>query len=242
MTQHPQGPPEAGDPPAEEPVPPPEFLAELAEAFRRLRPQGSAEWNFSDAFTRLETQFGSGRGAVQGLPVRPGSAPAAPPSEGRGATGWCRPAWPIGCSTGRWPTDCSAGSTSAPTAAARRATEEALAEGLAGVAGGFDATVEAFRFLAARVEGLEDAAGTRRASAVDGVAWLVPPPALSTGPAPVARGVGVRPGRARSPRRVRRRRAHLGPRGGRTRGAGASPAVRSPGTPRPAGPTSTWGR
>lgn len=31
-----------------------DLAAELAEAFRRLRPQGSAEWNVSDAFGRLE--------------------------------------------------------------------------------------------------------------------------------------------------------------------------------------------
>jgi hypothetical protein len=75
-------------------------------------------------------------------------------------------------------------------AAAQRASADALDDVLATAAAGFDATLEAFRFLAARVEALEDAAAASR-NAVDGMAWLVPPPDLSVWAGPVSQWVAA---------------------------------------------------
>ena len=161
--------------------PPPGFFTELADAFRRHRPQGSARWNFADAFGRLESRFGGGR---------TGSDPAAPPATGRD----------VERSVGGPPPDRATTSLShrlfdrtvadrlqpwideRAATAARKATEEALADG---PAGGFDATIEAFRFLAARVEGLETRPAARRAP-LDAMAWLIPPPDLSGWAGPVS--------------------------------------------------------
>jgi hypothetical protein len=149
----------------------------LAEAFRRLRPQGSDRWNFGDAFGRLESLVEDTK-AQPDAPTDPdptGPAQEASPSSfahrvfDRTVADRLQP----------WIEERAA-------AAAQRATQEALADGLAAMAGGFDATVEAFRFLAARVEGLEDAAGRRRAP-VDGVPWLAPPPDLSAWAGPLVR-------------------------------------------------------
>lgn len=156
--------------PGATPPPPPGFLAELAEAFRRHRPQGSLRWNFSDAFTRLEQH-------VRRPPAAGGEGPAAGDRPGRGPATVGRA---VSGRLGRWVDGRAA-------AAARSAVDEALAEGR-GATGATDAAVEAFRFLAARVEGLEDA-GSRRLSPVEGMAWLVPSPALGGWAGPVARWV-----------------------------------------------------
>ncbi|HEX4081855.1 MAG TPA: hypothetical protein VHX40_02740, partial [Acidimicrobiales bacterium] len=60
--------------------------------------------------------------------------------------------------------------------AAGDATREELRKGLGAVREGFAAMVEALRFLAARVEDLEGRRD-RRDDPVDGLAWLVEPPA-----------------------------------------------------------------
>lgn len=171
------------------PAPPPGFLAELAEAFRRRRPQGTARWNFSDAFTRLEQRFGATQpdalpptataastGTAAGSPVAEPSHSLLHRLGDRYVAARLRP----------WIEEWAA-------AAAQAATEQALAEGLARIeealAEGFDATVEAFRFLGARVEAMEDAA-LRRRDPVDAVAWLAPPPALGEWSGPVVEWVG----------------------------------------------------
>jgi hypothetical protein len=65
------------------------------------------------------------------------------------------------------------------TTTAGRITKDALAAAVGGIEDALSATVDAMRFLAARVESMErDAARFREP--VDGVEWLVPPPAVDT--------------------------------------------------------------
>ena len=141
------------------PSPPsPAFLEDLAAAFRRLRPQGTDRWNFSAAFGRLEKVDRAGP---------PAAATAAAPAP-RGAV--------------REAADRHLLSRIEPWIAARAATaagdatREELRKGLGAVREGFAAMVEALRFLAARVEELEGRRD-RRDNPVDGMAWLVEPPA-----------------------------------------------------------------
>lgn len=169
--------------PGATPPPPPGFFFELAEAFRRHRPQGSARWNFSDAFTRLEEQVGSPPAGTGTGPVGTEAATVAGDRDARARHNPARRlldrsvadrlAW--------WVDERAA-------AAARRATKEALGERPDAVTAGFDATLEAFRFLAARVERLEEAAADRR-DPIDGMAWLVPGPELGPWTAPVVEWV-----------------------------------------------------
>lgn len=165
------------------------FAGELAAAFRRLRPQGSARWNFSAAFARLEERFGS-RQAVSGSP--PGAevdATAAPNGTAEGT-----PDSTVGGEPGRSPLHRLADRyligrlrpwvTDQAVAAASRATRETLADERRTTADGFDAAIEAFRFLGARVEQLEDAA-VRRSAPVDAVASLAVQPQLGAWTGPV---------------------------------------------------------
>jgi hypothetical protein len=156
----------------------------LVEAFHRLRPQGSARWNFSDAFGRLESLFGAGRSAPSDVVATDGAA-MRDADAARQPTSLAHRVFDrtVADRLQRWIDERAA-------EAARGAAEEVLGEGLASVAGGFDATIEAFRFLAARVEGLEDSVGARRAP-VDGMAWLVTPPDLSGWAGPVSRWVAA---------------------------------------------------
>ncbi|MGO9458225.1 MAG: hypothetical protein ACLP62_14465 [Acidimicrobiales bacterium] len=164
--------------------PPAGFFAELSEVFRRHRPQGSARWNFSDAFGRLEALFGAGRPASADRPPPAVTLSRTPDASGP-PTSFAHRVFDrtVADRLQRWIDERAA-------EAARGAAEEALGEGLASVAGGFDATIEAFRFLAARVEGLEDSAAARRAP-IDGLAWLVPPPDLVGWADPVSRWVAA---------------------------------------------------
>jgi len=171
-------------------VPPDEFLDELAEAFRRLRPQGSARWNFAAAFAQLERSFGdepprSGVvAASQAVVTDDGSGPG--PGGGRSSQRMARRAAdPVISRVQPW---IEARAAEAATSATRRA----LAEGTSRFEEGFDAVVEALRFLAARVELLEDAAA-RRSAAVDGSAWLVAPPELGAWGGPTARWLAGSP-------------------------------------------------
>jgi len=193
----------SGDEPSPaQPGPPAGFLVELAASFSRRRPQGTARWNFSDAFTRLEKRFGAPAPGIATSAVATGAV-----ATGAGAPG--------AVATGAVATGERAGSPRPPAPAATTgaeageqlhgilhklgdrsvaarlrpwikelapgATERALAEGLGRIeremAGGFDATVEAFRFLAARVEAIEDLA-KREKEPIDAVARLARPPAL----------------------------------------------------------------
>jgi len=142
-----------------------EFFAELERAFERLRPQGSLNWNFSDAFTRLETMFGEPARRPSLATPPPGAAPA---GRGRRRAGARRG---------------EAKPPATDAAVARAEDPEFVAEG-------FDATVEAFRFLGARVEALESAA-RRRHEPVDGLAWLVEPADLSGLAGPLAEWFGA---------------------------------------------------
>lgn len=175
-----------GDLPAPGADPPPPFSAELRTAFRRLQPQGSLHWNFSDAFTRLEQRFSTARlGAPGTRPTNSLNGAAAKPA--RAAGGGPVVAGPrhsllhrlgdryIAARLRPWIEELV-------TAAALEAVDRASAAQKEGMADGFDATVEAFRFLAARVQTLEDAA-TRRHDPIDGLDWLVPSPRLISGPA-----------------------------------------------------------
>jgi len=169
-------------------IPSDEFLEELAEAFRRLRPQGSPRWNFAAAFTQLERNFGEEppeAGVDDPAPgVEAGRVPPGPgPPAGQRAVR--RAADPIISRVQPWIEARAAD-------AASSATRQALAEGMGRVEEGFDATLEAFRFLAARVEALEDAAA-RRSAAVDGSAWLLPSPEVAHWTAPVARWLAGAP-------------------------------------------------
>lgn len=138
-----------------------ELVTELAEAFRRYRPQGSPQWNFADAFRRLEAVVAEGAGAGH----REGEAN---------------------------PDAVAGGITPGPRARLRELAEDRLWSRLrtrvgagedltravewdsARLAEGLDATLEAFRFLAARLEHLERADVIRR-SPIDGCEWLLEP-------------------------------------------------------------------
>ncbi|HMD46641.1 MAG TPA: hypothetical protein VKG43_10795 [Acidimicrobiales bacterium] len=156
-------------------APPPAFVAELKAAFRRLAPQGSVRWNFSDAFTRLESLFGE---PVRRSPLTGSAPPPSAPAPAATGGGWgvaVRQSFREAIT--RWtPTDGERGTTLA---------DERVAQG-------FDATVEALRFLGARVEELE-AAASRRTRPVDGLSWLAPTPDLTGWVAPVLDWLGAHP-------------------------------------------------
>ncbi len=168
-----------------DPGPPTAFLDELGAAFRRLRPQGSANWNFSDAFGRLEQVRDdldrSGPAEAPGAAI-PGAHPV-PENVGRKtATGRLR--LPADRNPrvllDTWFEDRV--SVAAAEAARRVVVEGPVQESVS-------ATVEALRFLAARLERLERAAD-RRDGAVDGLAWLVEPPETARWLDPVRRWLG----------------------------------------------------
>ncbi len=149
-----------------------EAFGELAAAFRRKRPQGTARWNFGSAFTRLDEAFGAEhrtqRAADGPIEVPPVERSGAKEFVHRHLLERLRP----------WVSEQA-------EAAARRA----LASELGRVEDGLEATVEALRFLAARVEEIEDR-HRRGTDPVDGMAWLVPPPDLGAWVTPVARRLG----------------------------------------------------
>lgn len=148
------------------------FLRELAGSFRRLRPQGSLPWNFSDAWVRLERSQARIRDSLD--ESSPGSSARPPVAEGGrregarasavAAVGRARaalrpllePGHPPDADDARW-----------------RELTEAL-----------DAALEAFRYLTARVEVLEDEAERRRRP-IDGLDWLVAPQPLGEWVGPV---------------------------------------------------------
>ncbi|MGH9081731.1 MAG: hypothetical protein ACRDWN_00155, partial [Acidimicrobiales bacterium] len=138
------------------------FFDELGAAFRRLRPQGGHRWNFGGAFRQLETVVRRGvRLAGDGAGGN-GTAP-----DGRDET----PRTQLDRAVAR----VVAGRLDG---AARRVVRETVGPPLADVHEALDATTEAFRFLSARIDALEDATARRRMP-VDGMAWLVPAPDLA---------------------------------------------------------------
>jgi hypothetical protein len=135
----------------------------LHQAFTRLSPQGSDSWNFLAAFTHLGDRYG---------PYHPGAsalsdALAADHAEGRrtGPLDRLRPRRDRG---GR------------PAEGEKTDLEEAMGH-----------VVEAFRFLSARVETLEERLAAQDRP-VDGAAWLVPARALGPLAGPVASYVSAR--------------------------------------------------
>lgn len=176
-------------------TPPGGIAAELGAAFRRLRPQGSDRWNFAAAFARLEERYGrpSPAGDLEAAGTDPGGE--APPAGGPVGGGEAVPDRSrLHRLADRYVTErLEAWIADLATAAADRATAAALAREHGSIAEGFDAAVEALRFLGARVERLEDAAGRRR-DPVDAVGTLAPPPQLAAWTAPVVGWVrGARP-------------------------------------------------
>jgi hypothetical protein len=149
-----------GDPPGSSPPGDPlsRFLDGLHDHFATYRPQGSAAWNFGAAFRRLEEAWGRtfatdrARALGEEVDAPDSSAPGGPRSLSQRIAGRL--------SKGRE----EQGSASAPDA---DRTEE-----------GFDATLEALRFLAARVATLEHEAAAR-AEPVEGLAWFEPDDASS---------------------------------------------------------------
>jgi hypothetical protein len=157
------------DPSEEQSVPvPPGFAEELAEHFGDLAPQGAEEWNFADAFGRLRAMSempgvpGLGDEARAEMAAR-ASSPE-PPASGaaRRAAGRLKAE-----RLQPWVDELIREEAARIAAAAVGPVRERLDDSV-------DAVTEALRYLAARVEALEDAiAGHRRP--VDGLFWLLPP-------------------------------------------------------------------
>ncbi len=144
-------------------LPPERFFDALRASFRRLRPQGSDHWNFADAFQRLEVSVGEAE------------------TDEESEEHWASPG------KLRQVADRVILERLEPMVeqAARRASREHLGS----VHASLSATRDALRFLAARVEALEEMAG-RRSDPVDGLAWLLEPPAIGHWGEPVARYLG----------------------------------------------------
>jgi hypothetical protein len=147
-----------GEPPAPDAG---RLVDELHAAFTRHRPQGSARWNFTDAFNRLEREFGAW---VTGSPfvIAPGPIADGAPGAARG-TGRARQLLHRLIRPDRV--------QSVPD------TASIQGDGRGRVESGFDATLEALRYLAVRVGALEDALA-RRDDPIDGLAHLIEPPDL----------------------------------------------------------------
>lgn len=140
--------------------PPAAFFDELGAAFRRLRPQGSHRWNFGGAFRQLETVVKRGA-ALAGTGAEAGAA-----AEGR-----------RGSALSQLDRAVARAVAGRLDEAARRVVRQTVGPPLADVHEALDATMEALRFLSARIDAIEDASARHR-EPVDGMAWLVPPPDL----------------------------------------------------------------
>jgi hypothetical protein len=174
--------------------PPAELWSEVAAAFRRHRPQGSHRWNFAGAFADLERRFGQVRpvaedpGPQGGPAINASEEPPAAGTDEPPAAGSLEPR-PVHSVFRRQVLERLAPWVDARArSVATEVVTEALAEpvrrldgdvrrldgGVLGLESGMASAVEAFRFLAARLETLESAADRRR-SPVDAIEWLVPP-------------------------------------------------------------------
>ena len=141
-----------------DPSPPSEFFEELAEAFRRYRPQGSLEWNFAAAFEMLDNVAAE-------------------------AAAWSGPSEPTTGSEGHLADRLRLPGKLRPSAKEKEPVEDTVLR--RAVAGDLEATLGALRFLAARVERLERAAALQR-QPVEGTEWLLEPPGLDAWTEPVA--------------------------------------------------------
>jgi hypothetical protein len=136
----------------------------LREAFARLAPQGSDAWNFAAAFTQLGDRYG---------PYHPGASALSDELESQRRAAARRP--------GRL--DRLRGARDRPTGAGegdKTELEDAMGQ-----------VVEAFRFLSARVQTLEDRLAVQD-HPVDGPAWFVPARELGPWAGPVAAHVLAR--------------------------------------------------
>jgi hypothetical protein len=137
------------------------FLEELRAAFNRFEPVGTLEWNFADAFNRLEREFGVW--ANFSPLIGDIETPPAPPRNLRQ----------------RFSHRLAVRNETTPdhqndVLAARAHVDSVLGDGRGRVDSGFDATLEALRFLAARVGRLEEAL-RRTQHPIEGLAQLVEP-------------------------------------------------------------------
>jgi hypothetical protein len=132
--------------------------AALRDAFTRLSPQGSDEWNFQAAFTHLGDRYGPYHPGASGLSDLLGPRPENDPRGTGGLRGR------LGGRGGRAPRPDGEKSE----------LEEAMAQ-----------VVEAFRFLSARVSTLE-ARVAAQDHPVDGAAWLTPARDLDDWTGPIA--------------------------------------------------------
>ena len=154
-----------------------EVTRKLLESFDRYRPQNTPRWNFLDAFTRLQ------RVAHRTDPERGTDAAAAHPSTHPAAgSGGSRGA--VQRAADRWRKPLRHPSASGGGEAPGR---DGL--GVDRVDEGFDATLEAFRYLLGRVEALEVAAA-RRSDPVPSMVWLDPPAPDTRWAVPIATGMG----------------------------------------------------
>jgi hypothetical protein len=149
------------------------FLGELTGSFRRLRPQGTLRWNFSDAWVRLERSLARLRENLDEPAAGPGAGAAGGDS---GRTGRARATAVAAVERARAARRALLEPDRPPAADDARWRE--LTESL-------DAALEAFRYLTARVEVLEDEAERRRRP-IDGLDWLVAPPVLGEWVGPVS--------------------------------------------------------
>lgn len=160
-----------GDPPGATDEQLSRFLDGLRDHFATYRPQGSAAWNFEAAFQRLEETWGRTFHADRAVRAH---------DEGTGAV----PEPPAGSRSKRMAgrLGMARAEPSVPKAVEFDRAEE-----------GFDAALEALRFMAARVERLERDAAVRRRP-VDGLAWFEPDDVVPLHAARVAdavRGDGI---------------------------------------------------
>jgi hypothetical protein len=142
-----------------------EVIEELHHAFTRHEPRGSARWNFADAFTRLEREFGawvigSDLGELSDAIVEP-VAPAPPGLRARTRSVVRRV-------LGR----------SVPAPQPIPLAIQIQTPGRGRITSGFDATLEALRYLALRVVELEDASARQRRP-IEAPASLVEPSDLT---------------------------------------------------------------
>lgn len=150
----------------------PAFLRELTGSFRRLRPQGSLRWNFSDAWVRLERSRARLLEDIGDQQPQPRGGAGPDGGERRGAR---TPALDVlGRARARLRPLFETAAPQDRQDARWREMTEAL-----------DAALEALRYLTARVEALEDAAELHRRP-VDGLDWLMAPQPLGHWAGPVS--------------------------------------------------------
>lgn len=151
----------------------PAFLRELAASFRRFRPQGSLRWNFSDAWVRLERSRARLLESFESLQDQaPAGAGRAGGGNGQGAR--VSPLGALERARARLRPILESGASQDRQEARWRELTESLG-----------ATLDALRYLTARVEALEDAFERRRRP-VDGLDWLAAPQPLGQWVGPVS--------------------------------------------------------